>query len=297
MPSLRANGVELDYDVHGPADGRPLLLIMGLAMQRVAWPPALLDALAARGFRCISFDNRDIGLSTRFEAHGSPSLPQVVASRLIGRRYRLPYTLADMADDGAALLEALGVPAADVVGISMGGMIAQHFASRHPQRARSITLMATSSGRLGLPLPRPSVLRVMLTRPQSGQGLDAAVDYVTRLFRLIGSPAYPMSRNELQRRARAAVERAPLGSGVNRQVAAIISDIERPDLLRRITTPALVLHGIADPLVPLAHGIDLARALPRAKLQTFPGWGHDLPDALARDFATVIASHAAQAGG
>ncbi len=288
---LKLVGVELDYAVRGPTDGTPLLLIMGLGMQRIAWPDSLLDALAARGMRCITFDNRDVGNSTRYEAYGSPSLPASVAARLFRRRLRLPYSLADIADDGAALLHHLGIERAHVLGISMGGMIAQHFAHRHPQQSKSLTLMATSSGRLGLPPPRPAVMRQLLRRPRRAVTTDAAVSYMVDLMRLIGSPAYPMDAADIDRRSRAALRRAASGNGVGRQLAAIFNDGDRSELLRHLKLPSLILHGSADPMVPIAHGLDLARKIRGARLERIEGWGHDLPDALADTLAEFIAGH------
>ena len=295
MPRLQANGVEIDYEVAGPGDGMPLLLVMGLAMQRTAWPPALLDALAKRGFRCITFDNRDIGLSTRYDHAGVPSLPAAMAARLLGVRSRVPYSLADIADDAAALLAHLGVERAHVAGISMGGMISQHFAARHAARVASLTLLATSSGRLGLPLPRAPVLRIMLTRPKTPVTMDDAVDYLVRLFSTIGSPGFPMSRDEIAQRARASVERAPAGNGVLRQLAAIMADGDRSVMLRSLKAPTLILHGTEDPMVPIAHGEQLARVIPQASFERIPGWGHDLPAALLGGLADRIAKHAQSA--
>lgn len=296
MPKALVNGIQLDYEVFGPEGGEPLLLVMGLAMQRVAWPASLLDALLARGFRCITVDNRDVGHSTRYDDIRAPALPTSIAARLFGLRPRLPYGLADLADDDMALLAHLGIERAHVAGISMGGMIAQHIAGHHGARVRSLTLIATSSGRLGLPPPRPKVLRVMLSRPTGRVSVDEGVAYVSRLFRAIGSPAWPMSKADIEGRARIGVMRAAAGSGVTRQLAAILADGDRSPMLRRIGVPTLVLHGTADPMVPIAHGIDLARVIPGARFESIEGWGHDLPDALAPVLADHIAAHARQAG-
>ncbi|MBK6726557.1 MAG: alpha/beta hydrolase [Xanthomonadales bacterium] len=292
MPQLQRDSVLIDYAVHGPEAGEPLLLAMGLGMQRIAWPVSLLDAFARQGFRVITFDNRDIGLSTRYDQHGVPSLPRVIGARLIGRRAHTPYRLPDLADDGVALLDHLGVAHAHVLGISMGGMIAQHIAHRHAARVRSLTLMSTSSGRLGLPLPAPAVLKLMWSRPRSRVSVDAAIDYWVRLFGLIGSPAWPMSREDMERRARLSLQRAPTGAGVSRQLAALIADGDRSPLLRQLSLPTLVLHGTHDVMVPPAHGRQLASLIPGARLHTIHGWGHDLPDALSVEFARLVARHA-----
>ena len=288
---LKLVGVELDYAVRGPDTGIPLLLIMGLGMQRVAWPDSLLDALVARGARCITYDNRDVGNSTRYEAYGVPALPTSIFARLFRRRLRLPYSLADIADDGAALLHHLGVERAHVVGISMGGMIAQHFAHRHPQHTSSLTLMCTSSGRVGLPPPRAPVMRQLLKRPRRAVSTDEAVTYMVDLLRIIGSPGYPMDAANIGSRSRAALKRATSGNGMTRQLAAILNDGDRSELLRHLKSPTLILHGSADPMVPIAHGLDLARKIRGARMERIEGWGHDLPDALADTLADLVIGH------
>jgi len=288
---LKLVGVELDYAVRGRDDGTPLLLIMGLGMQRVAWPDSLLDALVARGARCITFDNRDVGNSTRYDAYGAPALPASIFARLFRRRLRLPYSLADIADDGAALLHHLGIERAHVVGISMGGMIAQHFAHRHPQQTSSLTLMCTSSGRMGLPPPRALVMQQLLKRPRRAVSSEAAVTYMVNLLRIIGSPAYPTDAADLGNRSRAALKRASSGNGMTRQLAAILNDGDRSELLRHLQAPTLILHGSADPMVPIAHGLDLARKIRGARMERIEGWGHDLPDALANTLADLVVGH------
>lgn len=289
---LRRDGVEIEYATQGPDDGTPLLLVMGLGMQRTAWPASLIEAFVQQGFRCIGFDNRDIGLSTRYDEHGVPPLHRVIAARLLRRPYRTPYRLADIADDGMAVLDTLGIARAHVLGMSMGGMIAQHIAARHGPRLLSLTLMSTSSGRLGLPLPSSTVLQLMLSRPNQRISLDAATTYLVRLFSAIGSPNFPTPREEMVRRARDSILRAPTGSGIARQLAAIISDGDRTPMLRKLAVPTLVMHGTHDAMVPLAHGRHLAGVIPGARLHTIRGWGHDLPDALSADLAVVVGRHA-----
>lgn len=293
MPGVRLRGVALDYAVDGPDDGVPLLLVMGLAMQRVAWPAGFIAQLVDRGFRVVTFDNRDVGLSQRYDEHGMPSLARVAALRLVGARAALPYGLADIADDAAALLGHLGIAQAHVAGISMGGMVAQHLAARHPDRVRSLTLMATSSGRLGLPLPRARVMAVARTRPRRAHTPEQAADYAARLFAVIGSPRYPTPEPVLREHALAAARRAPAGAGVVRQFAAIVADGDRRALLRAIRAPAQVLHGDADPMVPIAHGHDLARHIAHAGFHRIEGWGHDLPAPLWPVFTARIATLAA----
>jgi pimeloyl-ACP methyl ester carboxylesterase len=290
MPQAILHGTTIDYDVDGPPDGEPLLLLMGLAMQRVAWPAAFIDLLAGRGFRVVTMDNRDIGLSQRYDHAGVPSLARVAALRLVGARAALPYALSDLADDAAALLDHLGIDSAHVAGISMGGMIAQHLAARHPHKVRSLTLLATSSGRLGLPPPRARVLAVARSRPTGPHTPEQAAEYTVRLFSVLGSPRYPTPREQLYARGLAAALRAPAGAGVLRQFAAIVADGDRRPLLRTIRAPAQVLHGDADPMLPIAHGHDLARQLSGARFERIEGWGHDLPTPLWPVFADRIAA-------
>jgi pimeloyl-ACP methyl ester carboxylesterase len=290
MPQATLNGITIDHAVAGSPDGEPLLLLMGLAMQRVAWPEALIDGLVARGFRVVTMDNRDIGLSHRHDEAGVPSLARVAAWRLVGARASLPYALADLADDAAALLDHLGIDSAHVAGISMGGMIAQHLAARHARKVRSLTLMATSSGRLGLPLPHRRVLAVARSRPSGAHTPEQAAEYSVRLFGVIGSPRYPTPREDLYARALASARRAPAGAGVLRQFAAIVADGDRRPLLRAIGAPTQVLHGDADLMVPIAHGHDLARHIDGARFERIEGWGHDLPAPLWPVFAERIAA-------
>jgi pimeloyl-ACP methyl ester carboxylesterase len=294
MPQAQLRGITIDYEISGPPDGEPLLLIMGLGMQRVAWPQGLIEQLVERGFRVITFDNRDVGLSARYDHAGVPSMVRIAALRLIGARAALPYTLSDIADDAAALLDHLGVASTHVAGISMGGMIAQHLAARHPQRVRSLTLLATTSGRLGLPLPRAKVLRVARSRPLGAHTPEQAADYAVRLFTAIGSPRYPTAPAILHAQALAAARRAPAGAGVLRQFAAVLADGDRGPLLRQLRMPAQVLHGDADPMLPIAHGHELARRLPGARFARLEGWGHDLPAPLWPVFTAYIEALAQQ---
>ena len=289
MPRATIGNIELDYACVGPDNGPPLLLIMGLSMQRTAWPESLLQALAEHGLRVITFDNRDIGLSTRFHQESAPNLLRVAAARLAGRSPRLPYSLGDLADDAAGLLAHLDIRRAHVAGISMGGMIAQQFALRHPQRLASLSLLATSSGRLGLPLPRPTVLRLMRTRPIDGDE-NAAVEYIDRLFSVLAGPGWSTPSELRRSRALEGIRRAPTGRSSERQLAAILAD-RRVHRLGEIQAPTLVLHGDSDPMVRPAHGRDLARRITGARHIEIAGWGHDLPDGMMPMLATHLVEH------
>jgi pimeloyl-ACP methyl ester carboxylesterase len=207
-----------------------------------------------------------------------------------------PYALADMARDTLGVLDALGLARAHVVGASMGGMIAQHLAVAHPQRVASLGLLMTTSGARHLPQPSWKLQMAMLRRPAAGGGTDAVVEHLVRLLDLIGSPAFPVDPAQRREQLRALVQRAWRPAGTARQLAAIVADGDRTALVGRIAVPTLVLHGEADPLVPVAAAHELAARIPGARLRTFPGMGHDLPAPLWAALATAIADHAQAAG-
>lgn len=288
-----ANGVGIEVDDSGPRDGEPLLLVMGLAMQLVAWPDELLAELHRRGFRVIRFDNRDIGLSQYFDHLGVPSLAWAGVRYALRLPLRAPYTLADMAEDTVGVLDALGIARAHLCGASMGGMIAQHVAARHPQRVRSLALLMTTSGDRALPPPARPVQRAMLRRP-SAHDPAAALEHMHRLLTMISSPGYRPDPEELRRRIRRAMQRAFHPEGATRQLIAVAADGDRSRLLRRIVAPTRVMHGRDDPLVPLAAAHDLVAKIAHAEIEVVPGWGHDLPPALMPRLAEGIAHNAAR---
>ena len=284
------NGIEIDYQIYGPANGKPLLLIMGLATQRTAWPEAWIEAFVARGFKVITFDNRDVGLSTRFNEHPTPSPMSAFLRRRLHLPVKLAYELRDMAADANALLEYLHIAHAVVLGVSMGGMVAQRMALAYPERVERLILLMTSSGRPWLPLPSPRVLKILLSRPVGQEQQEAAVDYLVRLFGLIGSPGYPIKPEQHLQRARTQVERSMAGTGAARQLAAIVADDQRWRELGKICVPTRVIHGIPDLMVPIRHGHDLAKRIPGASFEAVPGLGHDLPEQLAEFIAERVAS-------
>ena len=286
-----ANGIGLEVDDQGPVNAEPLVLIMGLGMQLVAWPDEWVLMLVSRGFRVIRLDNRDAGLSQGFDHLGVPNLAWAALQHTVRLPVKAPYALADMAEDTLGVLDALGVAQAHVCGASMGGMIAQHLAVRHPGRVRSLTLMMTTTGARHLPQPAWPVRQVLLSRPQGGD-LEAVVAHLHRLFGIIGSPAYPAEPEELRRRMRATVQRAWRPAGTARQLVAIVADGDRSRLVEKIQAPTAVIHGQADPLVPLAAAHDLAAHIRGATVDVVPGMGHDLPGFLLPRFADAIAANA-----
>ncbi len=291
MPSVAANGIRIEYESHGDPARPVILLIMGLGMQLVAWPEELVGALAGRGFRVVRFDNRDAGLSTQFDHLPAGPLATAFMRSMFGWPVTAPYKLDDMAADTIGLLDALGIARAHVVGASMGGMIAQLIAIRHPERVQSLTSMMSSSGARSLPQPKYDAFFALIRRPKRGAGLDDLVQHYVNLFNVIGSPAYPTPLPLLQERLRSSLARANRPLGTLRQMLAILASGSRSHLLPRIIAPTLVIHGDADPLVPVAHGEDTAAKIPGATLKVIHGMGHDLPPALLPELSELIATH------
>jgi pimeloyl-ACP methyl ester carboxylesterase len=290
---IQANGLRIEVDVQGPADGAPLVLIMGLGMQLTGWPEPFVEMLTQHGYKVIRLDNRDAGLSQGFDERGMPN----VAWAALRYAFRLPvksvYSIADMAADTIGVLDALGIPRAHIVGASMGGMIAQHIAARHPQRVSALTLMMTTSGARSLPKPSAKARAAMLDRRGlNAKNIEVIVDRLERVFTVIGSPAYrpadEEARQSFRARLRASVQRAYRPAGVARQLIAVAADGDRSPLLARITAPTHIIHGAADPLVRVASAYDLRDKISCSTLDIIEGMGHDLPPALWARLAALI---------
>jgi proline iminopeptidase len=292
MPSLNANGIRIAFDTAGDPKAVPLLLVSGLGLQMTAWPDGFVEGLVELGFYVIRFDNRDTGLSTKFEHAGTPNLGLAWLKSLLHWPIRPPYTLEDMADDAVGVLSALGVARAHVVGVSMGGMIGQLMAARSPSRVLSLTSIMSSSGRRGLPGPAPEVRRAMARRPRPDADVDAMIDQGVRLLQAIASPTYPTPEKQLRRRVARALRRNCCPGGAARQALAVAASGDRTPQLRTIAAPTLVIHGAADPMVPLACGQDTAQAIPNARLEVIEGMGHDLPAQLLERLLALIDAHA-----
>jgi len=292
---IRANGIDVEVEDSAQGDSeamqRPVvLLIMGLGMQLIAWPPQLVQGLVDAGYRVVRLDNRDIGLSSNFDHLGKPKLAWAVLKYRLGLTPRAAYSLADMAADALGALEALGITSAHVVGASMGGMIAQRIAIAAPGRTRSLTSIMSTSGARNLPQPKRKVLKVLLSRPPENSPA-ALVTHGMKLFQAIGSPAYPTPPAELRMRIEASVQRSFHPQGVLRQMMAIVSDVTRAAQLARISSPTLVIHGKADPLVPYGCGEDTARRIAGAKLLGIEGMGHDLPPEPVAQILAALVPH------
>lgn len=287
------NGIEIAYDTFGNPADPPLLLIMGLGMQMIAWDEALCEQLAKKDYWVIRFDNRDVGLSTRLDHLGRPGLLSLILG-LLGRSIDAPYLLSDMAADTVGLLDALGIDSAHVVGVSMGGMIAQTVAIAYPERVRTLTSIMSSTGDPSLPRAKPRVMRVLTKRPPSERA-----DYIENTLdslRLLSGPAYPIDEERIRRRAGRAFDRGLSPRGVARQLAAIMASGSRKEALHNLEVPTLVIHGDADPLVPVEHGIDTADSIPGAELMIIKGMGHELPPPVWPQLVTAIAKHARDEG-
>lgn len=294
MAQITANDITIEYEDYGDPGDPAILLVMGLGAQLTLWPIELVDALVEHGFRVIRYDNRDIGLSQKMDGEKAPGIFKLVLMNRLGLKPRVPYTLSDMAADGVGLLDALNIDNAHIVGASMGGMIAQLIAAEHPTRTASLTSIMSTTGNRKLPAAQKEAIKVLTTRPPSADE-DVLVAHGIRVARTIGSPDYPPSEERLLSRVREGVRRSYYPDGLPRQLAAILADGDRRKRLAAISAPTLVIHGEADPLVPLAGGLDTAENIAGAQISTFPGMGHDLPLALVEPIADLIAEHARKA--
>lgn len=294
MPHITANGLELFYDDHGDPAHETILLVMGLGAQMTLWPDEFVAALVAQGYRVIRYDNRNIGLSQKFEGAKAPKLPWQVLRKRIGWPAKVPYTLADMAADGAALLDVLRIERAHVVGASMGGMIAQLMAVNHADKLHSLTSIMSTTGNPHLPQAEKSAIEA-LTAPLPSLDEEVVIKHGLNIAKNIGSPGYPFDPERQTQRIIANMQRSLYPAGLPRQLAAIVDDGDRRERLMSVTVPTLVLHGEDDPLVKLDGGMDTASHIDGAKLVTIPGWGHDLPLDLIDRLAGEIADHARSA--
>lgn len=289
MPQATVNGLRFEYDIHGAAGDPAVLLIMGFSAQMTMWPMSFVEGLVGRGFRVVRFDNRDIGLSSKLDEKGPPDIGAAMTAAMTGQRYAgAPYLLDDMAADAVGLLDALGIARAHIVGASMGGMIAQIVAAKHPGKTISLTSIMSTTGRPGLPAAAPEIMGALMTPPASPSREDRRKQFMG-MFRTIGSPGFPATEAEIEALADAQVDRAPYNpAGVGRQMVAIMSSEPRHELLAGVRCPALVLHGADDPLVPLEGGKDTAASIPGAELVVIPGMGHDFTEALMPQFLTHV---------
>ncbi|MGX6603098.1 alpha/beta fold hydrolase [Micromonosporaceae bacterium Da 78-11] len=289
MPDVRSNGIDLSYETLGDPADPALLLIMGLGAQLIEWPAEFCALLAGRGFHVIRFDNRDIGLSTHLDELGAPDLRAIFG----GNPSAAPYLLADLAEDAAGLLKALGIDRAHVAGASMGGMIAQQLTVDHPDLVAGLCSIMSTTGARGVGRATPEA-SAALTRPP-GADRDAVLAGAVATWRTIGSPRYPLTDAELLERATVKYDRSHHPAGTQRQFAAIHASPDRTAALAGVTVPTLVIHGADDPLIDVDGGRATAAAIPGAELLVLPGMGHDLPRELWPAIVDAITANAARA--
>ncbi len=289
VQTVTANGIEIAYETFGKPGDPPVLLIMGLGTQMIAWPDEMCRSLADLGYFVIRYDNRDVGLSTHLTGVRAPSLVDLTL-----RRAAPPYTIDDMADDAAGLMDALGLETVHVVGASLGGFIAQTVALRHPARLRSLTLIMTSTGSRIVGNPKPALFSRLTRRRVAADRADVQ-SRTLETFRIIGSRGYAFDEEYLSDLAGRSYDRAHDPGGYLRQLSAIWAQPNRTNALRRIRVPALVIHGLHDPLVAPSGGLASAKVLRNAKFVGYSGMGHDLPRALWPEFVGEISALASRA--
>ena len=290
MPRATTDTVELEYDTFGDPAAEPLVLVMGLGTQMTAWPEPFCAALADNGFHVIRFDNRDIGLSSLIEAEARPDLGAI----LTGDPSSAAYLLADLAADTVGLLDALAIPAAHLVGASMGGMIVQQLAIDHPDRVLSLCSIMSTTGDRAVGQPAQEILPFLIAPPPANR--QEAIDRGLEFLEAIGSPAYPTDPDELRRRIGEGYDRSHRPDGTFRQLAAILASPDRTAALASVTVPAAVIHGDSDRLGDVSGGHATAAALPHTEPLIIEGMGHDLPVQVWGTIIDAIVANARRAG-
>ncbi len=290
MATIRAGGLEFAYETFGDPARPAIVLIMGLGGQLVMWPDSFCEALAAGGYHVVRFDNRDIGLSSKLDHLGKPRLLRMGLAYRLGLPLKAPYTLADMGADTIAVMDALKLKTAHLIGVSMGGMIAQQVATQYPARVRSLTSIMSNSGSRKVPGASLKLQMRLIRRPTT-LDREGLITHGMQTWRLIGSPAYPDRDDELRAKVERQFDRSHHPQGMARQTAAIMASPSRVPQLQKLKAPTLIIHGQQDPLVPVAAAHDLARHIPHAQLEIIEGMGHDLPRALLPRIEHLILHH------
>ena len=295
MPHVRANGIDIEYESFGRDSDPLILLIMGFGAQLIFWPDPLCEGLAAKGFRVVRFDNRDIGKSTHLTGQPAPDPRALFVEVMAGRHPHVPYSLDDMANDTVGLMGALGTDRAHIVGASMGGMIAQLVAINHPSRTKSLVSIMSTTGRRDLPSGNPETVSALFRPPNSASRADL-IDASVLVQKALSGPGFPSSEAEMRARAARRTDYAPFDmAGIARQSAALIVAPPRNALLKALRCPALVIHGADDPVIPGVAAKDTAESIPGAELIVVPGMGHDFPPALMAVYLKHIGDFVARA--
>ena len=297
MPQTTANGLSFEYESLGNPQDPVILLVMGLGVQMVLWPDEFCRMLVDKGFRVVRFDNRDIGLSTKLDHLGMPNIPREAIKYWLRLPLKSPYYIEDMAADTEALMDALGIARAHVVGASMGGMISQNLAARAPAKVASLTSMMSTTGARSLPSPRARAYKALLAPLPAPGDTEAAIIRMMKLLRAIGSLTYPSKEEYLRALCERHVRRSFNPAGASRQLLAIAASGDRTAVVRRIRAPTLVMHGDEDPLLLPACGKATLEAIRagggRAELCAIRGQGHDFPVEVLPEMAERIAAHCA----
>jgi pimeloyl-ACP methyl ester carboxylesterase len=293
VPHTTANDITIEYEIIGDIADPALLLVMGLGGQLTAWPDPFCAQLADQGFAVVRYDNRDIGLSQKFENAGIPDVAAILGALGSGGTVSAPYTLGDMADDGIALIEGLGLSPAHIVGASMGGMIVQEMVIRHPGAVRSQCSIMSTTGDRSVGQATPDAIAILLQPPPATRA--EVIEAGVRGSRVIGSPRYPTDEAELRAAAALSYDRSYYPQGLARQIAAILAAEDRTAALGAVDVPTLVIHGDADPLVTPSGGEATAKAVPGAELLILEGMGHDLPEPLWPEVIAAIVANANRA--
>lgn len=287
MSQITANGIQLEYETLGSPSDPTMVLIRGLGTQMIDWHPALLNGLAQLGYHIVIFDNRDVGLSEKFDAAGVPAFKDVLEGRVSA-----PYKITDMAADVVGLMDALDITKAHILGISLGGMIAQVLTATYPERVLSLLSVMSTSGKPGLPGPTEAAVESFNAAPANTT--EEAIEQSAAGKAVFGSPGYPESLEERLAAARRSHERCYCPDGVARQRLAVASQPDRSELLKQIRTPTTVIHGADDPLIPIACGEDTAEQITNARFVSVPGMGHNIPEQLAPIFVQLVEQHMAE---
>lgn len=290
MATATVNGINIAYELNGSTDKPVVLLIHGLSMSIPAWPPAFLSALQDAGFTLLMFDNRDMGHSQHFTEAGVPNFGFQILKNKIGFPIKTVYKLTDLMQDAVSLLDHLKIPKAHVLGVSMGGMIAQLMAIHHPEKCLSMTSIMSTTGRKGLPSAKKEVISHLLSAPASDSMADK-LKFSVRTWELIGSPDYPTDEETIGVFIKSLMERGMPRAGTARQMLAIMAAKGRNKDLNKLSLPSLIIHGKDDPLVPVECGIDTAESIPDSKLEIIDGMGHDFPVQLIPEISQKIIDH------
>lgn len=293
MPQVQANGIGFEYERSGPDTGEPLLLIHGVGAQLIQWPSEYVRAFENSGFCVIRFDPRDIGLSTHLDSLPTPDIEAALSAHTRGEKADIPYDLTDLSNDVALLMEALGIGSAHIFGMSLGGIVAQQLAIDHPSKVRSLTIVMSHSGNPDAPAADPAPLLRPIPDPRADE--EGFIAGSIETLRAIGSPRFPIPVERLRAFVRDPMRRAFDPAGFVRQLVAGRTASDRREGLRSLSMPTIVIHGVQDPLIPVAAGEDIAANIPGAYMVRIDGLGHDSPPQMADTYASLVALNARRA--